>query len=72
MANIYGFSKIRQIEPEIFTDQDGRVELEILWLVCDDAIFTVDVLKGQTLEGLTARYKKTGYTDNQAIFYKSR
>lgn len=67
-----GWEKIAKIEPEIWTDENGLVEYEIVWLISKRGdVFIRDLRKGETIKSVSEHYTKRGYTDDNAIFYRS-
>lgn len=83
MSNAAGYYKINKITPEVFKEpvalwekEDGTAEVieqvcfEIVWIEAEGALFEVTLLKGETLEGVAARYRVGGYTDDRCTFHK--
>lgn len=83
MSNIYGYSKISKVTPEVFKDviayverEDGSIELieeevfALVWVEAEGSLYEVSLLKGETLEEVAARYRVGGYTDDRCTFHK--
>jgi hypothetical protein len=66
-----GWSHITKIETQVWIDEYGNAEDEVIWLLTDDAIFARSLLKGENIADVANYYGTRGYTDHDACFFAS-
>lgn len=66
------WEKVLKVKGETFTQQDGRVEFEIVWVLTKKTIYQVSLRRGETMEELVAFYKRRKLTDERCLVHIRR
>jgi hypothetical protein len=68
-----GWERIAKVEPEIWLDQNGTREFELVWLITDKGdVYQRSILSGETAESVAKHYRQRGLTDSRCILFKDR
>jgi hypothetical protein len=67
-----GWDIIESVEPQVWCDEYGNAELEVIWILTKDSIFARDLFKGETVDRVAEYYRNRRCTDSACDYYGKR
>jgi hypothetical protein len=69
-TNVYGYDRIKSVSGETYYADDGEIITQVVWIeTVGGETLVVDLLNGETLDGVVARYETQGWSDDRCCFH---